>query len=95
MPEIASLDRFTVPLGGQEIELQQLVHDAGGLVLLRIRVRERTRFTIFDIDPATARRWGEAMVRWADAQGGPTLLRGDGYDTEPPRTTYTNILACM
>ena len=46
MPEIASLDRFTVPLGGQEIELQQLVHDAGGLVLLRIRVRERTRFTI-------------------------------------------------
>ena len=53
MPELASLDRFTVPLGGQEIELQQLVHDAGGLVLLRIRVRERTRFTIFDIDPAT------------------------------------------
>lgn len=68
MPEIASIDRFTVPLGGQDVELQQLVHEAGGMVLLRIRVRERTRFTIFDIDPATARRWGEAMVRWADAQ---------------------------
>ena len=78
MPEIASLDRFTVPLGGQEIELQQLVHDAGGLVLLRIRVRERTRFTIFDIDPATARRWGEAMVRWADAQDGPGMPGASG-----------------
>jgi hypothetical protein len=70
MPEIASIDRFTVPLGGQEIELQNLMHEAGGMALLRVRVRERTRFTIFDIDPATARRWGEAMVRWADAQGG-------------------------
>ncbi len=68
MPEITSVDRFTVPLGGQEIELQELVHDAGGMALLRIRVRERTRFTIFDIDPATARRWAEAMLRWADAR---------------------------
>ncbi|MBE7524295.1 MAG: hypothetical protein HS109_18185 [Burkholderiales bacterium] len=70
MPDVTSLDRFTVPLGGQEIELQQWVHDAGGMALLRIRVRERTRFTIFDVDPATARRWGEAMVRWADSQQG-------------------------
>ena len=68
MPEITGVDRFTVPLGGQEIELQELVHDAGGMALLRIRVRERTRFTIFDIDPATARRWAEAMLRWADAR---------------------------
>ena len=68
MPEISSVDRFTVPLGGQDIELQELVHDAGGMALLRSRVRERTRFTIFDIDPATARRWAEAMLRWADAR---------------------------
>ena len=68
MPVVTSIDRFTVPLGGQEIELQELVHDAGGMALLRIRVRERTRFTIFDIDPATARRWAEAMLRWADAR---------------------------
>lgn len=68
MPDVTSLERFTVPLGGQEIELQQWLHDAGGMALLRVRVRERARFTIFDVDPATARRWGEAMVRWADAQ---------------------------
>ena len=39
-----------------------------GMKLLRIRIRERTRFTIFDIDPATARQWGAAMQRWADEQ---------------------------
>jgi hypothetical protein len=62
------LQRLTVPLGGQEIELQDVLHDAEGMRLLRIRIRERTRFTIFDIDPATARQWGVAMQRWADEQ---------------------------
>jgi len=66
--EITPLERFTAPLGGQAIELQDVLHDAGGMRLLRIRIRERTRFTIFEIDPATARHWGEAMQRWADAQ---------------------------
>ena len=68
MPEISSLGSFRVPLGGQEIELQQLVHDAGGMPLLRVRIRERSRFTIFDIDPQTAGAWGAAMLRWSEAQ---------------------------
>jgi hypothetical protein len=66
--QITPLERFTVPLGGQAIELQDILHDAGGMRLLRIRIRERTRFTIFDIDPATAQQWGAAMQCWADAQ---------------------------
>jgi hypothetical protein len=66
--EITQLQKFSVPLGGQVIELQDILYDAGGMNLLRIRIRERTRFTIFDIDPATAREWGAAMQRWADAQ---------------------------
>ena len=74
MPNLTSIARFSVPLGGQEIELQQMVHDAGGMPLLRVRIRERTRFTIFDIDPATARQWGTAMQRWADEQ--PTAAAG-------------------
>lgn len=68
MPEINSLCKFKVPLGGQEIELQQLDHDAGGMSLMRIRIRERSRFTIFEIDPLTARDWGEAMTQWAARQ---------------------------
>lgn len=68
MPKITSLTRFKVPLGGQEIELSELVHDAGGMHLMRVRIREKSRFTIFDIDPVTARQWGEAMLRWGEAQ---------------------------
>lgn len=67
MPIVESLARLKVPLGGQEIELQTLVHEAGGMPLLRVRIRERSRFTIFDLDPVTARAWGEAMQRWGEA----------------------------
>lgn len=68
MPEVSSLCKLKVPLGGQEIELQQFDHDGGGMSLMRIRIRERSRFTIFEIDPLTAREWGEAMVQWAAQQ---------------------------
>lgn len=64
MPTVESLAQFRVPLGGQEIELQTVVHEAGGMPLLRVRIRERSRFTVFDVDPVTARAWGEAMQRW-------------------------------
>jgi hypothetical protein len=64
--QITSLDKFRVPIGNQEIELQQVEFEAGGLPLLRLRIRERTRFTIFEIDPDTARRWGQVMCDWAD-----------------------------
>jgi len=60
------LEKFKVPLGGQEIELQQIDHAEGGMSLLRIRIREARRFTIFDIDPATARHWSDAMRLWSD-----------------------------
>ena len=68
MPRLKSLSKLHVPLGGQEIELQQVDFEAGGMSLLRTRIRERSRFTIFDVDPATARAWGEALLQWAQAQ---------------------------
>ncbi len=68
MATITPLEKMTVPLGGQEIELQQLDHDGGGMSLLRTRIREKSRFTVFEIDPHTARQWGEALLRWADTQ---------------------------
>ena len=80
MPKITSVDRFKVPLGGQEILLEDVLHDAGGMHLLRVRIREKSRFTIFDIDPATAREWGEAMRRWALAQ--PTSSDSSADRTE-------------
>jgi hypothetical protein len=68
MPRLTPIAKLRVPLGGQEIELQQLDHDAGGMSLLRTRIREKSRFTVFDIDPQTAHEWGQALLRWADAQ---------------------------
>ena len=68
MTQLTPLAQFTVPLGGQSIELQQITFEAGGRPLLRTRIREKSRFTIFDIDPLTAQAWGEALVAWAQAQ---------------------------
>jgi hypothetical protein len=68
MTRLTPLAKLRVPLGGQEIELQQLDHDAGGMSLLRTRIREKSRFTVFDIDPQTAEAWGDALLRWAQSQ---------------------------
>ena len=69
MAEVTGLAKFKVPLGSQEIELQQIDHAEGGMSLLRIRIREGKRFTIFDIDPGTATEWAAAMQQWATTQG--------------------------
>ncbi len=68
MAQITELGKITVPLGGQQIELQQIDHAEDGMSLLRVRIREGRRFTIFDIDPETARLWAERMQQWAQAQ---------------------------
>lgn len=68
MAQISELSKIKVPLGGQEIDLQQIDHTSDGMSLLRIRIREGKRFTIFDIDPATATQWAAAMQRWAQSQ---------------------------
>lgn len=67
MSDVTSIDKFRVPIGNQEIELQQMDFISGGLPLLRIRIREGRRFTIFDVDPITAERWAKGMLEWATA----------------------------
>jgi len=68
MPSVTSLTKLRAPLGGQEIELQQVDLVAGGMPLLRTRIREKSRFTVFDIDPLTAEAWGDALLAWARSQ---------------------------
>jgi hypothetical protein len=63
-----SICRLRAPIGGQEIELQQVDYIHGGMSLLRVRIREGKRFTIFDIDPVTAGEWGAAMQSWGAEQ---------------------------
>ncbi len=68
MPTISPIVTLTNPLGGQVIELQQFDHEGGGMSLLRTRIREKSRFTVFEIDPKTAEQWGEALLQWARTQ---------------------------
>lgn len=66
MDQLIPLTKFRNPYGNQEIELQEVRYEAGGTPMLRLRIRERgARFTIFDIDPVTAKYWADEMARWA------------------------------
>lgn len=78
--KITSLDKFRVPVGNQEIELQEVAFAAGGVPVLRLRIREHRRFTIFDIDPVTAGRWAGTMTEWSRRQ---LEASWDGRDEAP------------
>jgi hypothetical protein len=70
MDHPAPIASLTVPLGGQRIEMHPMDFVSGGLPMLRVRIREGKRFTVFDVDPGTALAWGEALANWGRAQGG-------------------------
>lgn len=70
MPEITPIEKLRLPFGNQEIEFQHLTHEAGGVPFLRIRIRESKRFTIFDVDPASAAKWIEVMQTWVSQNSG-------------------------
>lgn len=54
---------------GKRIELQQVAYENSEVVLFRIRIREGKRFTILDLDPATAKAWAACMGDWAKGRG--------------------------
>ena len=70
MDRPAPIATLTVPLGGQQIEMLPIEFAAGGLPMLRVRIREGKRFTVFDIDPGTAAAWGEALLAWGRSPSG-------------------------
>lgn len=49
----------------REVRLDDVRFDSG-MRLLRIVIREGHRITQLDIDAATARTWGDVMLRWSD-----------------------------
>lgn len=67
MDNLICLDKFLSTPYRQEIELQQVNHEAG-FNTLRLRIREVKRFTIFEIDRETAQHWGNALLDWAKTQ---------------------------
>jgi hypothetical protein len=61
---VTDLDTFEAPYG-QQIVLQEVAYESG-MTLLRLRIREGTRFTIIELDADTAKRWADVMTSWAD-----------------------------
>jgi len=61
--KVTRIERFPAPYG-REITLDNVVHESG-MRLLRVTVREGRRFTIFDLDAATAAHWGAALADWS------------------------------
>jgi len=74
---VSELDRFNAPWNKQ-VTLQDVRHESG-LRMLRIRIKEGSRFTVMDIDEDTAARWGKAMSSWA-AAGERSGEQSDGQD---------------
>ncbi len=52
---------------GRRIRLDEVAYD-GGMNLLRLTIREGSRFTILEIDAPTAREWGGMMTQWASSR---------------------------
>lgn len=62
--EITPLGQLTLPYG-KEATLQTVRYE-GGLTLLRVRIREGKRFTIFDIDAANVQQLADLLKQWSD-----------------------------
>lgn len=52
---------------GREVRLDEVQFESG-MRLLRVTIREGHRFTILDIDAATAAQWSSAMKEWSKTQ---------------------------
>lgn len=74
-PTVTEIGRIAAPYR-REIVLQDVLHESG-LRLMRVRIREGTRFTILDIDATTAEAWGGAMRDWAREAGPGSIAPPD------------------
>jgi len=61
--QITDLDTIDAPYGRQ-IVLQEVAYESG-MTLLRLRVREGSRFTIIELDAESAEHWATVMSNWA------------------------------
>ena len=75
--EVDTLVELAAPFG-QRIKLED-VSTTDGVRLMRIRIQEGSRFTVFDIDPAIAEVWGRRMTEWASSTG--TIDFDNGNDS--------------
>ncbi|NQV19870.1 MAG: hypothetical protein HQ511_00480 [Rhodospirillales bacterium] len=63
--QVTGLDAFDIPYSKQVV-LQEVAYESG-MTLLRVRIKEGSRFTIVELDPDSAARWGKTLTQWAAA----------------------------
>jgi hypothetical protein len=61
--ETRTLDRFATPFGA-DVELIEVLAE-NDVQLMRVRIKQGSRFTDLELDPATAQHWGSLMASWA------------------------------
>ena len=49
---------------GRRVRLDEVSYESG-MELLRLTIREGSRFTILEIDRPTAAEWGRQLTQWA------------------------------
>lgn len=66
MSEIVTpINKISAPYG-KEMEFFHVVYE-NGFCILRVRIREGHRFTMLDLDSATALQLGQLMNAWGNA----------------------------
>ena len=61
---LGELDSFDAPWG-KKVAVQKVEYE-GGMVLLRVRIKEGSRFTLLDLDADSAQRLARTLNAWAD-----------------------------
>lgn len=64
--EKTRLAEFDAPYG-RRVRLDEVVYPSG-MKLLRVTIQEGARYTILELDAATATLWADEMARWARTQ---------------------------
>lgn len=57
------IETITAPYG-REIRLDDVAYESG-MKLLRVTIKEGSRYTILEIDAATATTWAQTMAQWS------------------------------
>ncbi len=63
---VTDLETIEAPWSKQ-VTLQTIAYE-GGMTALRMRIKEGSRFTDLELDPATATRIARLLLDWANAE---------------------------
>ena len=65
---VTDIESFDAPWN-KLATLQNVVYE-GGMTLIRLRIKEGSRFTDLELDPGTAAAIGKALIDWASENDG-------------------------